>query len=208
MDPRPVPALARRARPRAPWYWDTSSRSLDYYHHMVYASAYTYRATRLVRFGRCRAPTSAPGSSGKYPRTWPEFDPIWERVTERWREAGPEVEWHTHGLTPVGFCDAVPARAVRRHAEQQRGADARARGQALHLLLASRACGSSSASPSAMPRTATSSTRILAGEAPAQPDRARDALLRPAPRSMGQGRAARPISVAHRHAQGAWVNAS
>ena len=28
-----------------PWYWDTFTTSLDHYHHMVYASAYTYRAT-------------------------------------------------------------------------------------------------------------------------------------------------------------------
>jgi toluene monooxygenase system protein A len=28
-----------------PWYWDTFLESLDYYHHMVYASAYSYRAT-------------------------------------------------------------------------------------------------------------------------------------------------------------------
>jgi len=28
-----------------PWYWDCFLRSLDYYHHMVYASAYTYRSS-------------------------------------------------------------------------------------------------------------------------------------------------------------------
>jgi toluene monooxygenase system protein A len=28
-----------------PWYWDTFLDELDIYHHMVYASAYTYRAT-------------------------------------------------------------------------------------------------------------------------------------------------------------------
>ena len=28
-----------------PWYWDEFLASLDMYHHMVYASAYTYRAT-------------------------------------------------------------------------------------------------------------------------------------------------------------------
>ncbi len=30
---------------KKPWYWDTFLASLDVYHHMVYASAYTYRAT-------------------------------------------------------------------------------------------------------------------------------------------------------------------
>ena len=33
------------------------------------------------------------------------LDPVWERITERWREAGPGVEWYSHGATPVGFCD-------------------------------------------------------------------------------------------------------
>src|SRR5262249_7993154 len=28
-----------------PWYWDTFLESLETYHHMVYASAYTYRAS-------------------------------------------------------------------------------------------------------------------------------------------------------------------
>jgi toluene monooxygenase system protein A len=41
----------------------------------------------------------------KYPRTWHMLDPIWERVTERWRACAPEVEWYTHGTTPVTFCN-------------------------------------------------------------------------------------------------------
>ena len=32
---------------KKPWYWDTFIDSLDIYHHMVYASAYTYRATAV-----------------------------------------------------------------------------------------------------------------------------------------------------------------
>ena len=35
---------------RKPWYWDTFLKSLDYYHHMVYASAYTYRASVWFNF--------------------------------------------------------------------------------------------------------------------------------------------------------------
>ena len=33
------------------------------------------------------------------------FDPIWQRLADRCRAAGPNVEWHTHGATPVAFCD-------------------------------------------------------------------------------------------------------
>ena len=33
------------------------------------------------------------------------MDPVWERITERWRQSGPDVEWYSHGVTPVGFCN-------------------------------------------------------------------------------------------------------
>jgi len=86
-----------------PWYWPHFIASIDTYHHMAYASAYTYRTT-LWFDPVLPSPADRAWLESKYPRTWREFDPIWERLTERWREAGPEVEWHTHGLTPVGFC--------------------------------------------------------------------------------------------------------
>ena len=41
----------------------------------------------------------------KYPTSWPAFEPVWERLTERWQRSGPEVEWYAHGTTPVGFCN-------------------------------------------------------------------------------------------------------
>ena len=44
-----VPALEEHGL-RKPWYWDTFLESLDYYHHMVYASAYTYRASVWFNF--------------------------------------------------------------------------------------------------------------------------------------------------------------
>jgi toluene monooxygenase system protein A len=40
----------------------------------------------------------------KYPESWPSYEPIWERLDERWRASGPGVEWYTHGTTPIGFC--------------------------------------------------------------------------------------------------------
>jgi toluene monooxygenase system protein A len=87
-----------------PWYWDRFLRSLDFYHHMVYASAYTYRATVWFDVA-LPGPDERRWLREKYPESWPLLDPIWEQVTERWRTSGPEVEWYSHGTTPVTFCD-------------------------------------------------------------------------------------------------------
>jgi toluene monooxygenase system protein A len=87
-----------------PWYWDHFLRSLDFYHHMVYASAYTYRATVWFNFA-LPGPDERKWLREKYPESWPLLDPIWEQVTERWRISGPDVEWYSHGATPVTFCD-------------------------------------------------------------------------------------------------------
>jgi toluene monooxygenase system protein A len=87
-----------------PWYWDTFLASLDVYHHMVYASAYTYRATVWFDLPM-PSPEERAWLRAKYPTTWPMFGPIWERLDERWRTSGPDMEWYTHGTTPVTFCD-------------------------------------------------------------------------------------------------------
>jgi toluene monooxygenase system protein A len=87
-----------------PWYWDRFVEAIDVYHHMVYASAYTYRATVWFDLA-LPGPEERAWLERKYPRTWPAIDPIWERVTERWRQSGPGVEWYSHGATPVTFCD-------------------------------------------------------------------------------------------------------
>lgn len=87
-----------------PWYWQTFLDAIPRYHHMVYASAYTYRAT--VWFDLAMpSPEERDWLEAKYPESWPAIDPIWSRLTERMREAGPDVEWYTHGATPVAFCD-------------------------------------------------------------------------------------------------------
>ncbi len=87
-----------------PWYWDTFIASLDYYHHMVYASAYSYRATVWFDFA-LPGPDERRWLAEKYPASWPELDPVWEQLTARWKRSGPGVEWYTHGATPIGFCD-------------------------------------------------------------------------------------------------------
>jgi len=87
-----------------PWYWAEFLASTEIYHHQVYASAYTYRATTWFDFA-LPGPDERAWLAEKYPRTWPLIDPVWERITERWRKAGPGVEWYTHGATPVAFCN-------------------------------------------------------------------------------------------------------
>jgi toluene monooxygenase system protein A len=89
---------------KRPWYWDRFVADLETYHHMVYASAYSYRATVWFDL-EVPGPDERAWLRAKYPRTWDMFEPVWARIADRWREAGPGVEWHSHGATPVGFCD-------------------------------------------------------------------------------------------------------
>jgi toluene monooxygenase system protein A len=70
---------------------------------MVYASAYSYRATVWFDLA-LPGPDERAWLRAKYPATWGELDPLWARMTERWRAGGPELEWYVHGTTPVGFC--------------------------------------------------------------------------------------------------------
>ena len=89
---------------RRPWYWEQFLQATNYSHHMLYASAYSYRATvwfDLVVPG----PDERAWLQEKYPSSWPQLDPIWTQISERWRRSGPGVEWYTHGATPVGFCN-------------------------------------------------------------------------------------------------------
>jgi toluene monooxygenase system protein A len=87
-----------------PWYWATFLQSLGTYHHQVYASAYTYRATTWFDFA-LPGPPERLWLAEKYPTTWPLYAPVWDRITARWQEAGPEVEWYTHGVTPIALCN-------------------------------------------------------------------------------------------------------
>jgi toluene monooxygenase system protein A len=87
-----------------PWYWDLFLDSLDVYHHMVYVSAYTYRAT--VWFNMVvPSPAERAWLRQKYPRYWDLLEPVWEQVSTRWSNSDPGLEWSTHGATPVAFCD-------------------------------------------------------------------------------------------------------
>lgn len=87
-----------------PWYWELFLDSIELYHHMVYVSAYTYRATLWFDLPM-PGPEELAWLATKYPRTWPHVAPIWERIAERWKEGGGEVEWYVHGTTPIAFCN-------------------------------------------------------------------------------------------------------
>ena len=87
-----------------PWYWDLFLRETGIYHHMVYVSAYTYRATTWFDFA-LPGPDERMWLADHYPDTWPLLDPVWQRISERWARSGPGVEWYTHGATPVAFCN-------------------------------------------------------------------------------------------------------
>jgi toluene monooxygenase system protein A len=87
-----------------PWYWDTFLEGLDNYHHMVYASAYSYRASVWFNFV-VPGPRERAWLNEKYPASWPDFDPIWQRISDRWRESDPGNDFAVHGTAIVSFCD-------------------------------------------------------------------------------------------------------
>jgi toluene monooxygenase system protein A len=89
---------------KRPWFWDEFLEALDFYHHMVYASAYTYRATVWMDFV-VPGPKERRWLRRKYPASWDQFEPIWERISERWSEADPGNEFAVHGTAIVSFCD-------------------------------------------------------------------------------------------------------
>ncbi len=87
-----------------PWYWSTFLESLENYHHMVYASAYTYRSSVWFDFV-VPSPRERAWLRTKYPRSWDAYEPLWRRIDERWREADVDNDFAVHGTAIVGFCD-------------------------------------------------------------------------------------------------------
>jgi toluene monooxygenase system protein A len=86
-----------------PWYWETFERSLNNYHHMVYASAYSYRATVWFDFV-LPGPDERAWLRRKYPASWDAFEPIWDRMTGHWARADPGVDFAVHGTAIPTFC--------------------------------------------------------------------------------------------------------
>jgi toluene monooxygenase system protein A len=89
---------------KRPWYWDTFLESLDYFHHMVYLSAYTYRATVWFNFV-LPSPDERHWLMEKYPKSWDQFEPRWQTVVKRWEKSDPGLDFAVHGTAIVSFCD-------------------------------------------------------------------------------------------------------
>jgi len=71
---------------------------------MVYASAYSYRST--VWFDLVvPSPAERAWLCEKYPASFPEFEPIWASISERWRTADPGLDFAVHGTAIVSFCN-------------------------------------------------------------------------------------------------------
>jgi toluene monooxygenase system protein A len=87
-----------------PWYWETFLDEMEIYHHMVYASAYTHRATTWFNFV-LPSPDERKWLRSKYPKYWHRLEPVWDQITLRWKKSDPETEWWVHGATPVAFCN-------------------------------------------------------------------------------------------------------
>lgn len=88
---------------KKPWYWELFLDALETYHHMVYASAYTYRHTVWFDFV-IPGPEERAWLRRKYPSSWDALEPVWERIAEGWRSATPGDERAAHGEAMVGFC--------------------------------------------------------------------------------------------------------
>lgn len=89
---------------KKPWYWDKFLDSLDIYHHMVYASAYSYRATVWFNLAM-PGPKERAWLKRKYPKYWNQMDAVWERTAQRWANTDPGVEFGVHGTSIVSFCN-------------------------------------------------------------------------------------------------------
>lgn len=86
-----------------PWYWNIFLQELEYYHHMVYASAYTYRATAWFDFV-VPGPSDQAWLAQKYPESWPSVKPVWDTIIRTWENTEVGFEFGVHGSAIIGFC--------------------------------------------------------------------------------------------------------
>jgi len=91
---------------KKPWYWDIFLDELEIYHHMIYASAYTYRSTLWFDFVM-PSPSDRKWLRQKYPKYWDDMDAVWERIGERWKAVGRGADKESSVLGTVlpAFCD-------------------------------------------------------------------------------------------------------
>jgi toluene monooxygenase system protein A len=159
-----VPSLEQHGL-RKPWYWSTFLESLDYYHHMVYASAYTYRSSVWFDFV-LPGPQERAWLLAKYPESWPDLDPVWSRVTSRWREADPGNDFAVHGSAIVTFCSLCQLVLCGGRPGRNSAVVVERDGQ--RLIFCSEPCRAiHQAQPERYQRHKDVVRRVLAGEAPA-----------------------------------------
>lgn len=87
-----------------PWYWETFEQSLDHFHHRTYASAYTYRASVWFDFA-LPGPDERAWLRAKYPKSFHHYDPIWQRISERWQHTKPDMDLSVHAMAIPTFCE-------------------------------------------------------------------------------------------------------
>ncbi|MBL8473605.1 MAG: YHS domain-containing protein [Rhodocyclaceae bacterium] len=97
-----VDSLARYGLQR-PWYWAQFEQALDYYHHMVYASAYSYRASVWFHLA-LPGPAERDWLRSKYPQSFPALEPVWENITQEWGNSDAGVDLAVHGTAIPTFC--------------------------------------------------------------------------------------------------------
>jgi len=87
-----------------PWYWATFETALAHYHHSVYLSAYTYRASVWFDLPM-PSPAEREWLAEKYPSSWNTVAPLWQNLDERWRVTDPGNDFGVHGMAIVPFCE-------------------------------------------------------------------------------------------------------
>jgi toluene monooxygenase system protein A len=88
---------------KPPPYWDFFLNSLNYYHHMVYASAYTYRSSVWFDFN-VPSPQERAWLKKKYPDSWAAVEPLWGNIIDRWKATDIGNDFGVHGTCIIGFC--------------------------------------------------------------------------------------------------------
>jgi toluene monooxygenase system protein A len=91
---------------KKPWYWDIFLDELEVYHHMLYATAYTYRATLWFDVVM-PSPEDREWLREKYPKYWAQIDPVWTRIARKWEDtaASGESELSVHATVLPAFCN-------------------------------------------------------------------------------------------------------
>ena len=87
-----------------PWYWPRFLESLDWHHHVLYASTYTSRAPMWFDLPPL-GPDERAWLREHYPQSWDQLDPVWDHVTGSGRRADAGNEPAAPRASMRGFCE-------------------------------------------------------------------------------------------------------